>query len=313
MKTSLNKIWIILKILFGMIILYLLSNKIKLSDITKAIISMNNPAIYITLSFLILIGTYIIGSMCLYVLLPPIKRLSLLKLFKYTSVSWTAGFLIPSGDIISLSYLFKKEGIDFGPGLVINFIDKAITLTILAILTILTFITFFSMPQTLNMALILVGLFITIILIISPLGRKLIRRFILRKYSVNFTGFWRIFKLYILTKKSLIALNAALTLLKLVFIAVSTYIIFFAMGAIVPIYYIMIITSTIFVIKLMPPPFNFFGVREAVTISLAVLLYGKLGIASSTTIGTYIILFALNYLYALLTILFVDKSLINQA
>jgi len=184
-----------------------------------------------------------------------------------------------------------------------------ITLTILAILTILTFIKFFSIQQTTEIVIFTIVSFLVMTFMVSSPGRKFTGKLILRKYSIKFAGFWRVLKWYLLNK-NLIALNGALTLLKLVLMAASTYVIFLAMGTNVLIYDIMIITSTVFVVKLMPPPFNFFGIREAVTISLAVLLYGKLGIASPIVMGTYAILFALNYFYALLTLLFVNQSLI---
>lgn len=306
-----NKLLIPIKILLGATIVYLLFQKIGLKEIGEALASTN--AIYVTAAFIMLIIVYIIGAVRLYFLTTPIKKISLLKLFRYSSMSWAAGFLIPTADIISFSYLLKKEGIDWGPGLVINFLDKAITMIVLAGLSVLAFLKFLPASQATNLIMTLSALFLAMLLAISPLGRWTIR-LMLRKYSGRFRGFWRVLKWFLFKKKIFLAANVILTLAKFIATAVIAYILFLSLGIRVPMYDITLITATILIIKLIPSPLNFLGLREAVGFSLALFFYTQIGLAAPAVVGTYIVVFALNYLYALLTLVFVDyRSLIRPS
>ncbi len=313
MKPISKNLWIIIKIILAILIFYLLFKRVGIKQTIETMSSMNNPLIYITLAFLMLIGAYILGALCLYVLLIPIKRIRLIDLFKYSSISWTVGLLMPTADIVSLSYFFKKEGIDWGHGLAINFLDKAITIFILGVLSVIAFINLLSATQAINLIITILVLFIAILALLSPMARGIIIKFILRKYSKNFASFSRIIRWYLVNKKMLLVINAVLTVIKFLFTAITTKLIFASFSIKVPIIYILMITAAHLIIKIIPSPINFLGIREAVTVSLAVFLYDKLGISTPIIIGTYIILTALNYLYALLTIILVDyKPLISQ-
>jgi len=308
-----KKIWMIIKLALGISIIYLLFKKIGITSILHTLESMNQPWLYISLAFALLICVYLLGAMGLYALITPIKRISLFRLFKYNSSSWAAGFLIPTADIISLSYLLKKEGIDWGPGLVINFLDKAITLLVISALSVLAFIKFLSPPEATNLVVLLMLIFIALVLIVSPIGRKLIKRFILRKYSNKFRGFWTVLKWYLLKKKALILLNILLTILKFIVTAAIAYFIFLSMNLEVPIYDITLISATLVIIKLLPSPLKFLGLREAAGFSLAVFFYTKIGLPTAEIIGAYILVFALNYVYAFITIALADyKSIIKM-
>lgn len=298
--------WAAAKILLGAIILYLLFKKIGITPVVETISSMQNPVLYLLVGFLLIIAGFVLGAMCLYLLITPIKKISLFKLFKYSSISWAAGAIIPTADIVSISYLLKKEGIDWGPGLAINFLDKAITMAVLAGLSILAALKFLPASRAVNLIITVSVLFLIGILAISSLGRTAIRRWILRKYSEHFVGFWRVLKWFLLNKKIFLAANMALTLLKFLVTAAITYILFISLGILVPMYDIALITATILVIRLIPSPLNFIGIRDAVGFSLAVFFYAQIGVSAPVVVGTYIIVFALSYLYALLTLIFVD-------
>ena len=307
---KMNKLWIIIKIILGVTIVYLLLRKIGLKDIGDALAL--TDASYVVAAFIILILVYVIGTIRLYFLIIPIKKISLLKLFRYSSISWVAGVIIPTADIISFSYLLKKEGIDLGPGLAINFLDKAITLAVLTGLSLLAFLKFLPLSQATNLIIMVSALFLITLLAISPLGRAAVRRLILRKYSENFTGFWRVLKWFLLKKKILLIVNVALTLIKFITTAAITYILFLPLGIQVSLYDVSLITAIILIVKLIPSPLIFPGIREAVGFSLAVLLYAQIGVAAPVVVSIYIIVYALSYLYALLTVAFMDyKPLIK--
>lgn len=301
---NINKLLVIIKLLLGAIIIHLLFRKIGLKNISEALLSTN--AIYLTAAFIMLILVYLAGAAGLYFLITPIKKISLFKLFEYSSISWAVGFIMPTADIVSFSYLLKKEGIDFGPGLAINFLDKAITAVVLICLSILASLKFLPINQAINFIITISALSLIGILAISPLGRITLRRFILRKYSKNFTGFWQVLKWFLLKKKTLLAANTALTLIKFIVTAAIAYLLFLPLGIQVPIYDITLITAILIITKLIPSPLNFIGLREAVGFSLVVFLYMQIGLAAPTIISVYILVFALNYLYALLTLFFVD-------
>lgn len=312
MNSRSKNLWIIIKAILAIAIFYLLFKKVGIKQTVQTISSMNNPLLHIMLGSLMLIGVYLLGALCLYVLLIPLKKIKFMQLFKYSSISWAAGFLVPTADIVSLSYLFKKEGIDWGHSLAINFLDKAITVCILGALSVIAFIKFLSAAQAINLIITMLILLIIAVALLSPIARGMIIKFILRKYSKNFAGFSRLIRWYLLNKKILLAINAILTVIKFLFTAGIAYVIFYSFGVKVPMLGILIITAAILVIKLIPSPINFLGVREAVSLSLVVFFYSKLGVPESITLGTYIIVFMLNYLYAFIVVLLVDyRSLIK--
>jgi len=300
--------WTYIKTFIGIIIFYLVLSKIDLGRTIETLKTMQHPFFYMPLSLFLVVLVYVIGALCIYIILLPLKRVSLFRLFKYTSISWAVGLIIPAADILSLSYLLKKDGINWGPSLVISFIDKSITIIVLGVFSLLAFMKFMSIYQTLYLFFILISGLILIAAVMSSTGRRAIRKFILRKYSNKFAGFSRLLKWYLLNRKDLLALNALFTVIKLLITAEITQLIFLSLGARVPLSYILVITSAMLIIKIVPTPVNFFGLREAVHLTMAVFFYNQIGIESSITLGTYIIVFLLNYIYALAVLAFANYN-----
>lgn len=306
MGSNSKKIFSVIKVTLGLLLLYLIFKKIGVNEIYNKLASIQDPLLYLTVTFCIFIFTFLLSAINLYLLILPIKKITLLRLFRYSSITWAVGFLIPAADIASLSYFLKKENIDLGPGMAINLLDKAITIIVTSILAVLGLFKLFPIGYALNLLLLLsVGLLVLLFLI-SPLGRRCIIKFVLRGHSKKFGGFYNTLKWYLLNKKYLLILNACVTTIKFVITALITYLLLSAFGEKASLINVILILATLTILQSIPSPLKFIGLREGVYVSIAIILYNRVGLSSPTIIGVSVITLLMCYLYALLTIMFID-------
>lgn len=295
----------IIKLAISILIIYFLITLIGVKKIFSNIILID-PLFFLLAFFLILIGL-IIGALNVGVLLLPIKRISFIKIFYYNTLSWSLGLFVPGkiGELSLIPFL-KKEGVPVGHGTAISILDKLISLMVLSFLSILGFFIFFDAETTLKLMAV-ISLFVAgiLFLIISDTGRNLIKKYVLRKFSIKFQGFSHLLFHYFRKQKSIIILNFIITFVKWIVNAILLYTLFLAYNQNISFIYILLINSVLMVISLIPISISGLGVRE----SAAVVIYNLLNIESVITISTHIIPLIISYAIATLVILFSFKKL----
>lgn len=312
MSDRVKWLWPAAKVTIGLLLLYLLFKKVGFGEIYRSLLMVKDPLVYIPIALLIFVLTFMVEAMCLYILLAPIKKVGMLKLFGYVSASWSFGLIIPTADIASLTYMLKKEDINLGQGLTINFLNKAITAAILFALATAAFLKFLPVKYLLDLGLGIITIIIALACLLSGSGRKLIRRFILGRHAEKFNGFHRTLMWYLTRRFDLVALNGLLTILKLYLIALMTYVMILSIGANVPITDIMLISSLIMIVTALPSPLRFAGIREFVNFSIVTIFYGQIGVPAAGILSVYIITTLFGYAYAIPSILLMDHKTIAK-
>jgi len=295
-----KKLNFLLKLFVGVLILSFLLFKFGFKNILSDIISIN--PIFIVLIFIILTISLILNGLNLKILIHPFnKRLTISKLFYYGSLSWAVGMFVPAklGEF-SIIPLLKKHDIEIGTGTSISVLDKLVTFITLSIISIIGFLFFLPLKETMILiSAILVLLSIFIFLFISEIGRRLIKRFILKKFAVNFKGFSKTMFYFFKKQKSLLLLNFIITFLKWFMTSFMVYIIFLAYKQNISILSVFLINSMLMVISLIPISISGLGIRE----SVSVVLFNYLNINPEITLSSYILILIVTYITALIILL----------
>src|SRR3989338_4269934 len=282
------------KLSFSIIIIFILFYKIGFGSILQTFEKIN--FVYIFLSIIVTIFPFLLGALNIKILTDSVVKIQFLKILRYSLLSWTIGLFV-SGKIgeFSIIYFLKKEGISIGQGSAISIIDKLISALTLSLLTILCFFVFLTTIETIKLVIALGALFmIFVFFVITNIGRKFIKKYILRKYARKFAGFSKTFFYFIKHKKRILVLNFILTLSKWILNAVGIAILFLAFDTTTKFYYILLITAAKIIVGLAPFTISGLGLRE----SLAIFLYSLINIEPTIVAGVYIMYNIINYLFA---------------
>ena len=292
--------YLLFKIIIGITLFLSVYTRIGFSNVFEKLLTVNIIFLigYIMLKFFSLF----FNALNLYIMLIPSKvKLKLREVWKYASISWAFGLLVP-GKIgeFSLVYLLKKKKIDYGEGLAISMLDK-----------ILTFITLFSFGLLglllfLPNIIIYVSIIFTIIILSiiyfiykdSYIDKILI--FILKNKIKHIRKFKEVTKLYIKKHYNLIILNLIVTALKWGLTAFTISILFMGFGIYIPFYKVLFIQSIITIISLIPITISGLGVAEPT----GIFLYGLIGIPQSISASMFLIALFVTYLLGGLILLF---------
>lgn len=299
-----HKLFLAAKIFVSSALLYYLISNIGLHAVAATVqqITWWHAAVVLISSIIImLIGTY-----NMYLLLKAVScSLPFIRLLRYYLVSWSLGLFVPGklGEF-SIVYFFRKEGIPLGVGSAVALIDKLITFSVLSLITLYGVFLFFREQFTVFIV-ALIGLFLCGAFVVSPLGRAIIRRYILRRYHANFKGLSHHFFLLLRQHSSVLLLNAVLTLFKWFLSAYAFYLIlrFFQPQATFVHTFIIICTSII--VSLIPLSISGLGLREGIT----VYLFSRVGVAQEYTISVSLLFTLMGYGIALLVLLFLLHNL----
>lgn len=298
-----------LRVLFGVILLGLLIKKVELNRIT-AIISEIDIYLFIA-ALMVYYANFVIGGFNLFLLLNPLKKnIGFIDAAKYYMTSWSIGLCIP-GKIgeFSIIYFLQKHNITIGEGFIITIIDKLFSVLILILMASFGLFLFFDKIISIKIILLLIFLIaVFIVVIISNSGRRLIRKYILRKYAALFKGFSRTLFKYLKKEKKILLVVLLLTILKLVVASWGISLFFRSLGIYASVYNIILITSIITIISLIPISISGLGLREV----SAAYLYPLIGINQNVTISAYLIILVINYLTALYFIAFVKGPGISE-
>jgi len=284
-----------IKILIGVMILFLLIYKIGIDSIFSTLKQIKIHYIAIVIGLYLL--NLLIGTLNVNILIKPYKhKINILKLFRYYVLSFSLGLFFPGriGDM-SLIYFLKKEKIDLGPGSSVFVLDKLITINILILLSIMGFSMFFTRLETLKLTLtILFILIIGLFMVFSEKGRYLIKRYILRGYSKRFKGFSKSLYNYLKNYKKEVALNYIITVFKTMLDSTIIYVLLLSFDISVPFLWVVIIKAIMVTISLIPITLNGIGIKE----SAGVLLFMRLNVDATIITAILIFILILNYIIA---------------
>lgn len=290
-----KKLNFLIRIGLGILILLFLFNEIGFNDIFSKIISIH-PLYFIIIFFIFIVGL-VIGALNIKFLLSPLpEKINFSKIIYYNTLSWSIGLFIPGkiGEFLLIP-LLKKGGVPIGKGAAISILDKFITLIVLSIFAIMGFFIFFDLITTLIfLILIFLILIFFIFFIFFEKGRKIIKKYLLKKLSGKFSGFSKLISQYIKKEKTILLLNIILTFLKWFFTAFITYVLLLAYNINLPLLYIFLINSMLVIISLIPISISGLGIREYA----AVFLFSKLDIEPSITFSIYFIQLIMMYVVA---------------
>lgn len=288
----------LLKIVVGFLILFFLFYKIGLGDIYSTLLKTN--LLYVLVYLILLFLLFVIGTINIKILLRPFKtRIPFLRLLRYYMASWSAGLFIPGriGEFL-LAYFLKKNDIEYGKGVIIPLMDRVLAFIALAIFAIIGAFIFFTINDAIKIVITLVVLLIIFYFVfINSFGRRIIRKYILRKYASRFEGFYDNFKKY-LKNKRVISLAFLNTVIKQVLTAITIYSLFLAFNTHINPFYIIIMHSVIVILSFIPISINGLGVKEA----SAVVLYSLIGVKPEITLSTYIIMTVITYIFAIINL-----------
>jgi len=193
-----------------------------------------------------------------------------------------------------LPLFLKKQSINLGLGTAVVLVDKIISFAYLAILSIIA-LSLFNIKEMSLLVIILISILIILALSISSLRiRQIIRKYILRNYQSKFTGFSKLIFNYIKNGKRFLIANVLVTILVLLSRWLGSYFLFLSLGEKIPIIYIILVSSIVWISGLIPITISGLGVKQ----SVAIYLYGFLGISSVIVLANQTLAVATNYILA---------------
>ncbi len=305
-----RKYSLLIRTLFGIVILAFLIYKLDFKEVSKAIAGIGIIAVLLLiLKYLLEIS---INTANIKILLSSTgEKISFFRLLKYLIVSYSIG-LFSLGRIgdLSLIPLLKKESIDYGKSAPILFLDRLITFISLAIFSGYGFFLFLPKNNAIGISVLL--LFI-IIISISLLFLKRIREFtkkhLLRKYQKNFRGFSKNLYLLLREKKKALFIDLILTITSIIGGAIILNLILIHAGIKVNPLIIAGISSAGKIISIIPISLSGLGIRE----SVIVYFYSLLGISPVIIGSIYIVNVFVYYILAGLFVLILMRLLLPDA
>jgi uncharacterized protein (TIRG00374 family) len=299
---------LVLRLIFGAAILIVILYKIGIGSIVQNISEIN--LYYLPAFIIVLFASLFIGSLNIKLLSLPFNRaVSVLRLFRYYIIGWSLSLITPGrvGEF-SIIYFLRKEKIQMGQGAAVALLDKLISLIVICVFAVIGFTRndFFTLNQSINILALLAALFIAgFFFIFTGAGRNLIKKYILRSYSVKFEGFSSALYGYLKNFKKEIALNLSLTIIKFGLSALLVYVFFFSFGEFtISFYDTLLIYCITALISLIPVSINGLGIREGISL----YLFGKIGVSTLTTGSVFITLLIFNYIIGLIA----GTALINK-
>ncbi len=286
----------ILKLLVSILLISLLFYKVGFKKVYENFLTIN--PFYFVLMITIFFMIFLVTSISINVLLLPlkVKKIGLKKLVKYNMLTYAISRFIPGriGDL-SLVYFLKKEDIPVGKASAVVLTDKVIVFFVHFILASFGFFIFF--PPTIAIKLTCISILIFVVLIffiIWKKGRDIVKKYILRKHSNMFAGFYRTFSSYFKHYKHLLLINIMLSIVKIFFFGLMIYFAFLAVNQQinVSILIIMVISSITNILSVIPITISGLGVRE----TSAVFMFSELGVLPEFTMSAYLILIFIRYI-----------------
>ena len=253
--------------------------------------------------FIVLLSTIVVvilGAYNVSLLLQSLSyQIPIMRLIRYSLVSWSLGLFVPGklGEL-SIVYFWKKHGVPLGPGFAVALMDKLITFMTLSVVTLIGIFIFFRHQFWLFVSILLV-LVLGGLCVVSPYGRELIKKYILRRYKTQVVGLSKTFFLLVRKYPHLLFLNMVLTVIKWLISAYAFYLLLAYFQPPVSFLYTFIIICTSIIVSLIPISISGLGIREGV----AVYLFSLVGVLQNYALSVSVLFTVLGYIIASLSIL----------
>lgn len=303
-KTKLIITLLRLSISFG--IIYWLIRKIGLVSILDTFRMFN--LLYLLPVLLIFGINFAIAAFNLKIIIHALKkRMSFLKIFNYSMLSWSTGLFIPGklGEA-SLIYLLAKGGLDVSTSLVVTLVDKTLSVFVFFIIGLVGSLILF--PQA-NFSFIIflaaIAFFLILVVFFFTFRSKFITWAIPYKYRSKIDEFSNSLNFLLKRRKSILFFNFLLTLLKWFVFATGTYFIFLGFGLEIDIFTIFFINGILLIITHIPITISGLGILQA----SSVFLYGLLSYPADIVLSASLVDAVLFYTIALLCISFLPSKI----
>ena len=296
-----------LKIVFGLFIVFYISNKIGFSNITKTMLGIN--LLYIPLMIIILFVALLLNAFNVKLFLDSQNyNVDFWKYFRHYLASSSIGMFLPGkiGDF-SLYYLIKEDSdVKTGHSLSAIFLDKIITLAVVSLISFLGVLILFS--EFLEKYLLIIGtiLLLFIMAFIVIMTQKRILSFLLGKHFVHLNDAMQFFSYVLKEKKFLIFLNFLVTVLKSFVIALLYYAAFLAFDYKISLMSLFFISSITTLISQIPLSFSGLVISEVA----AVFFLNKISVPNIISFNSYIVVTIVVYFVSIINlVLYKNKKL----
>ncbi|MEA2036315.1 MAG: lysylphosphatidylglycerol synthase transmembrane domain-containing protein [Nanoarchaeota archaeon] len=286
------------RIIIGVAILGILVYKIGMKSIIDSISKVNIG--YVLPMVLIVLFVNVFGTWKLLLFFKPTKiSVSFPRLYRLYLLSGCLSSFIPGrvGELF-LIYFLKKDKVRLGVGSAVVVMDKLIGVIVTFSLALVGIFIFFSITQSLKIiVLFLFFLFIVVYMVFSDFGRKLIKKYILRKWESKFVGFSKTLFLLLKNKKAMFY-NIMLSFVKWIVNSLVLYTLFIAMEYRVSLFVVVVVASTLAIVSLIPVSINGLGIKE----SAGVAFFAVAGVPVLVSTSVLLLFLIFNYLVAFVCI-----------
>lgn len=279
----------ILKILFGLFILFILFFKIGLHKLYSTFASSN--LIYILPIILVSIATILLTALAIKIIFSPFtENLSFWWTLKYFCYSLLIGIFFPANIGQFLMIYFFKEKIKVGSAAAIFLLYKIEILFLAAILSLCGFFLLLDQKNALKLAgIVALAGIIIVIFFFTPYGIRL-WKLLLGKYAQIFSGFSSTINTYFKQHKLTLLLSFLVILATWLLIALNISLAFLAFNIKFSFFKILLINSMVMILASIPLSLSGLGIREG----SAVFLYSILGLNSASVLSSYLLLTFIN-------------------
>jgi uncharacterized protein (TIRG00374 family) len=248
----------------------------------------------VILGFLVFLTVQIIAAFNIYLFLQSTSPTPFTKVFSATMYSLAAGLITPGrvGEA-SIAY-FLKDDVEEAHSLAVVFLDKALTVAVLAFYA--SFAVTFFIPSSYNIALLvgLVSILVAAVTCLHVIPRSFIHRATqwlhIRDHVDTFID-----TVVHLSRRPVTAVNTVVTLVKWGVTGIMFYALFLSVGVDVSLVYHVIFAAVMTLSSLLPFTVSGLGVREAAGVAL---YHGGLGAPASATTSALLLALIIRYAFA---------------
>jgi uncharacterized protein (TIRG00374 family) len=291
-----NKKKLITYIIGGIILIFIISKigPLKLIETLK-----NFNFIYLPLIIITLLFGFVLSAINTWVLCWPFKKISLIKIIKYTFFTAFFAIFIPGklADLLMIHFL-RKEDLTMNQSTITVFFDKIISLFAKVILGLIGAIFILKQFNFLFIGIPLITLAIIILILLAVNSKvfvRFIKKYVLRKYSSIWKGISKDLKDYKNKYKIYLGYNFFVTLIKSFFEALLFFLLFLSFGQhtnIVEVFFVFALLS-ILILLAFPIGISGLGIREL----MGITIFSTIGIDPAVVFNSFMLRITIIYIY----------------
>lgn len=293
---------IIIPVIGILVFIYLIYN----IGLDKIILTFKNfNLLYLPLLLLILLISYFLSGLNLWVLVKRFNKVKFFNCIKYNFFTIFYSTFMPGklADFLIIHY-FKQNKVKIGESGAVIFFDKAISLILKSILGVIGALFLLGRFDLLFLGIpifVILAIILFLRILFSKKFRDFLKKYILRKYAYLLKGFFENIKSYLRSYKKELFYNSLVTVIKIIFETLLIYVSFLAFGLKIDFIVVLLVFNLLAIINffVLPVGISGLGAREA----LGVIVFGLAGIDRAVVLNSYIIKIILIYLVNLVIFL----------